>query len=292
MKKYNFKEVDKIEKISGVYQIVNELNGHRYIGSSKNIQHRILTHRSSLRRNNHHSIYLQNAFNKYGEDKFYIQILEKCENVRSTILFLEQKYLDLNPEYNISDTATCPINVLQTEEIKQKRAEKLRGQKRNKQQRQRISNGALQAKRGIPVNCYDLDGNYIRTFHSSREAERSLNGKLKGVTIIGCCKNKNKSAYGFMWRYDNGDHSNIDPYENNSLNAIQQFKRPVLQLDDNYNIVNEFESISDASRYLNKPYAISNIARCAKGFVKHAVGYIWRYKDKLNNNIHDYEQQP
>ena len=54
MKKYNFKEVDKIEKISGVYQIVNELNGHRYIGSSKNIQHRILTHRSSLRRNNHH----------------------------------------------------------------------------------------------------------------------------------------------------------------------------------------------------------------------------------------------
>jgi hypothetical protein len=37
MKKYNFKEVDKIEKIPGVYQIVNELNGHRYIGSSKNI---------------------------------------------------------------------------------------------------------------------------------------------------------------------------------------------------------------------------------------------------------------
>ena len=153
MKKYNFKEVDKIEKISGVYQIVNELNGHRYIGSSKNIQHRILVHRSALRRNSHHSIYLQNAFNK-------------------------------------------------------------------------------------------------------------------------------------------GDHSNIHPYENNSLNVIQQFKRPVLQLDDNYNIINEFESISDASRYLNKPYAISNIARCAKGFVKHAVGYIWRYKDKLNNNIHDYEQQP
>ena len=39
--------------------------------------------------------YLMNAWHKYGEDKFKVQILETCSSVRDTLMFLEQKYLDL-----------------------------------------------------------------------------------------------------------------------------------------------------------------------------------------------------
>lgn len=279
MKKFKFTEIRNIPHVSGVYQIVNELDGKRYIGSSKDIHGRVQHHRSELRRNRHHSPHLQNAYNKYGEDKFYFSILEICENIRDTILFLEQKYLDLNPEYNISTNATCPINVLQTNETKEKRAAKLRGRKRSQEERKRVSNGLLDAKLGIPVNCYSLDGKYIKTYHNARAAQRELGGRSKGVVITSCCKGNNNAACGFMWRYDNGDHSDISPYKNNSMKVIEESKRPVLQLDDYGNVLNEFNSISDAARWLNKKYAISNIARCAKGYVKHAAGYVWKYRE-------------
>jgi len=38
---------------------------------------------------------------------FQFAILEYCEPVKDTILFIEQKYLDLNPEYN---NAKCAKN--------------------------------------------------------------------------------------------------------------------------------------------------------------------------------------
>lgn len=285
MKKFKFTEIKSVPHVSGVYQIVNELNGKRYIGSSKDIHNRVFQHRSELRRNSHHSQHLQNAYNKYGENKFYFCILEICENVRDTILFLEQKYLDLNPEYNASTNATCPINVLQTDEIKEKRAAKLRGQKHSKEACKRVSKGLLDAKLGIPVNCYSLDGKYIKTYHSARAAQRELGGKSKGVVITSCCRGNNNMACGFMWRYDDGDYSDIPPYKNNSIKMIEESKRPVLQLDDCGNVLNEFNSISDASRWLNKKYSISNIARCAKGYVKHAAGYVWKYKEDYERSV-------
>ena len=278
MQKFEFDEIKKIPHVSGVYQIVNDLNGHRYSGSSCDIHNRLLQHRSSLRNNRHKNPHLQNAYNRYGENKFYISVLETCENIRETILFIEQKYLDLKPEYNISDTATCPINVLQTDETKIKRANKLRGLKRSKEARERMKKAMLQAKNGIPVNCYDLNGVYITTYHNAREAERQLGKCLKGVTISKCCRTQHGKAFGYMWRFDNGDHSNISAYENHSNKMIEESKRAILQMNDNGDIINEFQSISDAARYLGKKYAISNIARCAKGYVKHANGYVWKYK--------------
>ena len=59
-----------------------------------------MRHRSELRHGRHHNPYLAKAYNKYGEDKFKVQILEVCEKVQDTLFFLEQKYLDLKPEYN------------------------------------------------------------------------------------------------------------------------------------------------------------------------------------------------
>lgn len=288
MKKYNFNQIKELKNgISGVYAIVNELNGHKYIGSSKDIKNRWYQHRSKLKNNKHHSPHLQNAYNKYGEHRFYFCVLETCENVRNTILFLEQKYLNLNPEYNSSKVATCPINILQSKEVKLKRAKSLTGKKRTVEQRKRLSNLALEAERGKPVNCYDLNGNYIKTFKSARLACRELNDIAnKGVTISQCCKGKTKLYKNMMWRYDNGNYSKIQPYTNNSMKVFEQSKRAIQQLDDYGKIINEFKSISDAARYLGKKYAISNIARCAKGYTPHAAGFRWKYKNKIT----DYEE--
>lgn len=51
------------------------------------------------------------------------------------------------------------------------------------------------------VNQYDLQGNFIKTFLSMKEAETEINVKGGNANISACCKGKKRSAYGFIWKY-------------------------------------------------------------------------------------------
>lgn len=57
----------------------------------------------------------------------------------------------------------------------------------------------------ISVNQYDKEGNFIRQWDSIINAEKVLNIKRASVNISACCKHKKNTAYGYMWRYTNGD---------------------------------------------------------------------------------------
>lgn len=50
------------------------------------------------------------------------------------------------------------------------------------------------------VEQYSLDGKYIQTFSSCREAARSINAPYH-VGINACCLGKQKTAYGYIWKY-------------------------------------------------------------------------------------------
>ena len=89
---------------SGIYQIRNQQNNKCYVGSAVNMYQRYHRHLHDLRHSKHHSIVLQRAFDKYGEDAFNFDILELVEG---DLRIVEQTYLDeLNPEYNMSLIAT------------------------------------------------------------------------------------------------------------------------------------------------------------------------------------------
>lgn len=91
--------------MKGIYKIENTKNGKFYIGSTVNFHKRKLSHFRQLRKNIHHSIYLQRAFNKYGEDVFKFTIIEECENT----LEREQEFLnklDYSKSYNVSRSAS------------------------------------------------------------------------------------------------------------------------------------------------------------------------------------------
>lgn len=118
-----FNEINKATKQSGIYMIKNILNNNKYIGSTNNFKRRFNKHRSELRKNIHHSIHLQRAYNKYGEDKFIFVILGICEPVHDTLLMLEQKYLDLQPEYNSNKNSSrkySKIPVIKQNKLKRK----------------------------------------------------------------------------------------------------------------------------------------------------------------------------
>lgn len=91
----------------GVYKIINTVNNKFYIGSAFNIKTRIRKHFELLKRNSHHSIHFQNAYNKYGKNVFIVCVLETCE--KDNILSVEQSYLDKIIDwqyaYNISRNA-------------------------------------------------------------------------------------------------------------------------------------------------------------------------------------------
>lgn len=89
--------------ISGIYKIVNTKNGKMYIGSSKNIKRRWGIHKSSLKNNRHHSVYLQRAWHKYGKENFVYEVIKEMSNASETELFNEETncITTLKPDYNV-----------------------------------------------------------------------------------------------------------------------------------------------------------------------------------------------
>ncbi len=89
---------------SGIYQIMNKQNYRMYVGSSFNLKNRWKLHKKQLNKGVHHSVVLQRAWNKYGEDCFEFSEIEFVD--RKDLIDREQHYLDLlKPEYNICKIA-------------------------------------------------------------------------------------------------------------------------------------------------------------------------------------------
>ena len=63
-----------------IYKIENKLNQNLYIGITTNPQIRKNRHFNYLRQNKHPNSHLQSAFNKYGEENFFFEILESFES--------------------------------------------------------------------------------------------------------------------------------------------------------------------------------------------------------------------
>ena len=89
---------------SGIYSIKNIINGHRYVGSAVDLSARESHHLHHLREGKHSNGHLQNAWNKYGEDVFEFEVLERWEP--EFLVSMEQWWMNiLRPEYNIAPVA-------------------------------------------------------------------------------------------------------------------------------------------------------------------------------------------
>ena len=92
-------------KMSGIYKIVNKINGKFYIGSSEDVLDRWYKHQNLLNRKIHKNTKLQNAWIKYGGDNFLFILVENIEQEK--LLEIEQNYLNQcskfpNQNYNIN----------------------------------------------------------------------------------------------------------------------------------------------------------------------------------------------
>lgn len=124
--------------LGGIYTITNTANGHRYVGSAVDMGRRWHQHKSSLLGNSHHSIYLQRAWDKYGESAFKFEILERWEP--EFLVGMEQWWMNmLQPEYNICKVAGSTLGHKHTDEARKNMAAAQTGKKHTKEHRANVS---------------------------------------------------------------------------------------------------------------------------------------------------------
>ncbi len=104
---------------SGIYKIENKVNGKCYVGSAVDIRARWSTHKCQLAKKEHHSVKLQNAWNKYSSEAFEFSVIEYIP-YKEQLLEREQFWLDelsaVQKGYNTVPLARNTLGYIHTEE--------------------------------------------------------------------------------------------------------------------------------------------------------------------------------
>jgi hypothetical protein len=124
-----------------------------------------------------------------------------------------------------------------------------------------------------PILQFDLNGNYIRSYPSIKNAMR-ITG-IGDSSIINCAVGKTRYAGNFLWRYKS------DPLFLKGIVNIEPFKkketsRAVCQFDLKGNYITEYVSSNAAAEQTE--VSASLIRMCARKRTKTAGGFQWRYK--------------
>ena len=160
---------------SGIYKITNIITGYFYIGSTNNFNRRKLNHLHLLRNNKHHSIYLQNSFNKHLETNFKIELIEQCDI--ENLIKLEQYYIDLlKPKYNTVKIAGSTKGIKCSNETKLKISNANKGKTRTQEVKQKLKNNWNgKYNNAKKVYLYDSNKNLLKIWNSGSDASLDYN---------------------------------------------------------------------------------------------------------------------
>lgn len=126
-------------------------------------------------------------------------------------------------------------------------------------------------KKGKPVYCYDMDGNFIKKYNSARIASEETNTNQRQINV--CCSGRTRYSNNFQWLYE---------YMGNKIEPINKYENlyhrtvKVNQYDKNKVFIKTWDTIKEASIAMGSTSS-SNILRCLSGEGKTAYGYIWEY---------------
>jgi group I intron endonuclease len=262
----------------GIYAIRNNITQKFYVGMTHgSIYNRIRGHLyvAQHKQNNQFAIY--KTLRKHSLDSFDVAIVELVDESIS-LQEREQYYISLYDSfhngYNMTIGGEGWTGNLHTPETKS-----LISSKRKNVPCPEI----LKQKLHKPVLQLDIKTNeFINRFDSISDAQKATH-----ISNIGmCCKNKIKSAGGYVWRFENLEHLDTVNWSNESKkrNAKKwdsfrkRNEKSVCQLDIK---TNEIIKIFPSAKIAHQETNIKNIDLCARGGRKSAGGFHWKYNEDL-----------
>lgn len=106
-----------LPRAPGIYVIINAVNHHCYVGSTKNLRDRRSHHFRALKCGKHRNAHLQSAYNLYGPTCFIFIVLEHIPQ-ESALVAREQHHMDfLHPEYNLAPQAGRTTGIKRNPEL-------------------------------------------------------------------------------------------------------------------------------------------------------------------------------
>lgn len=205
-----------------IYKIINKVNDKIYVGKTEfSIEKRFKEHCTDAFKARNEKRPLYAAMQKYGVENFEISLIEETSEPEERERYWIEYFGSFKWGYNATkggdgrsyidyDMVVAFYKELQNITEVSKRMKISTDSVRNILKVKQIailpSSEVNQNKMGKIVKQYDLQGNFLNSFPSAKNAAESL-GKItstsKGASshITEVCRGKRKTAYGYIWKY-------------------------------------------------------------------------------------------
>ena len=257
----------------GIYIIRNKINGKVYIGQSKMLNRRYSGHLYRIKRSEHHNEILQKAFDKYGIENFEYDILEEVSDI-NTLNKREKFWIDfyggLNSDkvYNLKDPLLNEYSDYVRNKMSKNNIGKNNpnyGNKWTKEMKEKAAN----RKKG--KSWEELYGEE-KAKEMKKNAAKSQEGRVHSEQTKEKIRQHNVGEKNPAYGKGDRQRGNKNPM----FGKISSQRKSILQFDKEGNFIKEYEFLSEVKK---DGFHIGNVASAARGELKSAGGYIWKYKE-------------
>lgn len=309
-------KVDLNQCIACIYMLTSP-SGKKYIGQTINFKNRMQKYACNDSKG---QIAIYRAIKKYGWKSFDVDILlevKRKDNIREVLNIFESAFIkNLNTidpyGYNLTYGGDCKkLSASTIEKIRlanigkkstdiAKKNMSVSGLNMDVDKREKINNAirsmstearerinaGVREKKTVKVSQYSLDGEFIKTYSSIREASVCTGVSVSGIGVVARQIRNRKIAGGYDWRYLDEEKINISnknkEFYDNEIKPRGVLKKEILQFNIDGILISQFNSIKEASVSIGT--SPNNISACLAKVTNSAAGYKWMYKYKQVKN--------
>ena len=258
--------------MKAIYKLTNLEDGKVYVGQTNNLDIRKNRHFYDLKKNKHHNKFLQNSYNKYGEENFIFECVEITDNLDERELYWINEYGGINSElnYNLKDPLTSDFSDYLKVEIKKSMSGENNpnyGNKWSEEQKEKLS----KERKGLTLE--------VRVGKEKSDLAKEKMSKTRtGGKHTEEHKNKIREANLGEKNPNYGKGYKQVGEKNPMWGKPSKNRTPIQQFTIEGEFVKEYDYIAQVKE---DGFTPSNVMYCAKGMknYKTSGGFIWRFKE-------------